>query len=57
LHEDKQRRPRLRWLDSVLKELKTFEVNAWWKKARDRDLGSEIIRKPGPIPPSAASVV
>jgi hypothetical protein len=39
-------RPRLRWLDSVLKDLKTLEVNAWWKKALDTDLWSEIIRRP-----------
>jgi len=34
----KQARPRLRWLDSVLTDLKNFEVKAWCKKARDRDL-------------------
>ena len=32
----KKGRRRLRWLDSVLKDLKTLEVNARWKKARDR---------------------
>jgi hypothetical protein len=32
------------WLDSVLKDLKTLEVIAWWKKAWDRDLWSEIIK-------------
>ena len=41
----KKGRPRLRWLDSVLKDLKTLEVNAWWKKARDRDPWSEIIKE------------
>jgi hypothetical protein len=38
----KKRRPGLRWLHSVLKHLQTLEVNVWWKKARDRDLWSEI---------------
>jgi hypothetical protein len=37
--------PGLRWLDSVLKDLKTLEENAWWKKAWDRDLWSEIIKE------------
>jgi hypothetical protein len=41
----KKVRRRLRWLDSVFKDLKTLEVNAWWKKARDRDLRSEIIKE------------
>jgi hypothetical protein len=25
-------RPRLSWLDSVLKDLKALELNTWWKK-------------------------
>jgi hypothetical protein len=29
----KKGRPGLRWLDSVLKDVKTLEENAWWKKA------------------------
>jgi hypothetical protein len=33
-------RLRLRWLDSVLKDLLTLEVNAW-----DRDLWSEIFKE------------
>jgi len=28
----KKGRSRLRWLDSILKDLKSLEVNAWWKK-------------------------
>jgi hypothetical protein len=36
---------RLRWLNSVLKYLKTLDVNAWWKKAWDRDLWSGIIKE------------
>jgi hypothetical protein len=31
----------------VLKDLKTLEVNAWWKKAGDRDLWNEIIGEEG----------
>ena len=41
----KKGKPRLRWLDSVLKDLKSLEVKAWWKKAQDTDLWSEIIRE------------
>jgi hypothetical protein len=35
-------RSSLTWRDSVLKDLKALDMNAWWKKARDRDLRSEI---------------
>jgi hypothetical protein len=54
LHEDtfsqpeggrKKGRPRLRWLDSVLKDLQTLEVNSWWKITPDRDLWREVIRE------------
>ena len=41
----KKGRPILRWLDSLLKDLETFEVKARWKKARDKDMWSEIIRE------------
>jgi hypothetical protein len=37
--------PGLRWLDSLLKDLKTLEVNAWRKKGRNGDLWSEIIKE------------
>jgi hypothetical protein len=30
--------PKLRWLDSVLKDVKLLKVEAWWKKARDRNI-------------------
>jgi len=36
----KKRRLRVRWLDSVLKDLKTLEV---WKETRDTELWSETI--------------
>jgi len=38
-------RSRLRRLDSALKDLKTLEVNTWWKKARGRNLWSKVIRE------------
>jgi len=41
----KKGRSIIRWLDSLLKDLKTLEVKAWWKKTRDRDIWSEIIRE------------
>jgi hypothetical protein len=31
-------RTKLRWLDSVLKELKILTVTVWWRTAQDRDL-------------------
>jgi hypothetical protein len=40
----KKGRPKLRWLDLVFKNLKTLEVKVWWKKARARDLWSEVIK-------------
>jgi hypothetical protein len=30
-------RPKLRWLDDVLQDLKILKVTARWKKAQDRD--------------------
>ena len=41
----KTERLRWRWLDSVLKDLMTLEVNAWCRKAWDRDLWSEIFKE------------
>jgi hypothetical protein len=34
----KKGRPKLRWLYSVLKDIKLMKVEAWWKKAIDRDI-------------------
>jgi hypothetical protein len=41
----KKGRPKLRWLDSILKDLKTLTVTAWWRTAQDRDLWSKIIKE------------
>jgi hypothetical protein len=41
----KEGRPKLRWLDSVLKDLKLLKVETWWKKARDRNIWERIIKK------------
>jgi hypothetical protein len=38
----KKRRPKLRWLDSVLKDVKLLKVETWWKKARDRNIWRRI---------------
>jgi len=40
----KKGRPKLRWLDSVLKDVKTFKVEAWWKKALDRNIWKMVIK-------------
>jgi hypothetical protein len=41
----KKGRPKLRWLDSVLKDFKILKVTAWWRTAQDRDLWSKIIKE------------
>jgi hypothetical protein len=38
-------RHKLRWLDSVLKDVKLLKVEAWWKKARDRNIWRRIIKE------------
>jgi hypothetical protein len=38
----KKGRPKLRWLDSVLKDVKLLKVEKWWKKARDRNIWGRI---------------
>jgi hypothetical protein len=40
----KKARPKVRWLHSVLKDLKILTVTAWWRTAQDRDLWSKIIK-------------
>jgi hypothetical protein len=37
--------PKLRWLDSVLKDVKLLKVETWWKKARDRNISGRIIKE------------
>jgi hypothetical protein len=37
--------PKLRWLDSVLKDLKILKVTALWRTARGRDLWGKIIKE------------
>jgi hypothetical protein len=41
----KKGRPKLRWLESVLKDVKLLKVEAWWKKARDRNIWGKIIKE------------
>jgi hypothetical protein len=41
----KKGRPTLRWLHSVLKDVKLLKVEIWWKKARDRNIWSWIIKE------------
>jgi hypothetical protein len=41
----KKGRPKPRWLDSVLKDLKILKVTAWCRTAQDRDLWSKIIKE------------
>jgi hypothetical protein len=41
----KKGRPKLRWLDSVLKDVKLLKVETWWKKACDKDIWRRIIKE------------
>jgi hypothetical protein len=41
----KKGRPKLKWPDSVLKDLKILKVTALWRTAQDRDLWSKIIKE------------
>jgi hypothetical protein len=42
-------RPKLRWLDSILKDVKLLKVETWWKKALDRISGGGSSRRPRSI--------
>jgi hypothetical protein len=37
--------PKLRWLDSVLKDVKLLKIDTWCKKARDRNIWGRIIKE------------
>jgi hypothetical protein len=41
----KKGRPKLRWLDSVLKDVKLLKVETWWKKALDRNIWARIVKE------------
>jgi hypothetical protein len=41
----KKGRPKLRWLDSVLKDVNTLKVEAWRKKALDRNIWGRMIKE------------
>jgi hypothetical protein len=41
----KKGRPKLRWLDDVLQDLKILKVTAWWKKAQERNSWKAVIKK------------
>jgi hypothetical protein len=41
----KKGRPKLRWLDSLLKDVNTLKGEAWRKKALDRNIWVSIIKE------------
>jgi hypothetical protein len=41
----KKGRPKLRWLDSVLNDVKLLKVETWWKKARDKNIWGRNIKE------------
>jgi hypothetical protein len=41
----KKGRPKLRWLDSVLKDVKLLKVETWWEKALNRNIWGRIIKE------------
>jgi hypothetical protein len=36
---------KIRWFDSVVKDVKLLKVETWWKKARDRNIWGRIIKE------------
>jgi hypothetical protein len=45
----KKERPELRWLDSVLKDVKLLKVETWWEKTLDRNIWGGSSRRPRSI--------
>jgi hypothetical protein len=43
--QKKKRLSKLRWLDSVLKDVKLLKVEAWWKKALNTNICGRIIKQ------------
>jgi hypothetical protein len=41
----KKGRPKLRWLDGVLQDLKILKMTAWWKKVQDRNGWKAVIKE------------
>jgi hypothetical protein len=41
----KKGRPKLRWLNSVLKNVELLKVETWWKKALDMNIWEKIIKE------------
>jgi hypothetical protein len=41
----KKGKPKLRWPDSVLKNVKLLKVETWWKKTLDRNIWGRIIKE------------
>jgi hypothetical protein len=41
----KKGRPKLRWLDDILKDFKILEVTVWWKKTQAEIVGRLLARR------------
>ena len=38
-------RPRLRWIDGILEDVKVLGVKNWWTLAKDREVWRKILRE------------
>ena len=38
-------RPRLRWMDGVLEDLRKLRIKGWWLVAWDREAGKKVLRE------------